>query len=280
MKHLKNGLNSVVREIESRDESGIKTGFKFIDKELGSMMPGELIVLGSRPGMGKTALACNIVLNMTHENDSCVLIHSLELLAPEVSRRLLSISTGIDSKVFKHNDFSNDDLKRLVESIEELTKRHIWIDDSSITSLSSFESNIKELKEGKGLDVVIIDYMQLVSERGYKSKSRDRELNFIAKKLKELALEYQIIIMVLSQVSKSSEKKKDKIPHLDDLRVPSLFSSIADTVLLLHRDHYYDEAADPKIARIRIAKNRRGGVGECIVKYDPKTLKICNYTSE
>ena len=204
-------------------------------------------------------------------------MQSLEHLATEISERFLMIKTGIDGKKFRKNNFNNEELQSLGQATEDLTKRHIWIDDCALINMMTLEENIKKLKDAHGLNIVVIDYLQLMSQETHKTMSRDEELNFIGKKLKQMALEYKIVIIALSQVARSTGDRIDKIPLIDDLRVPSLLSTLAVSVLMFHRDSYYDENADPTLARVRIAKNRRGGVGECIVKYDPKTLKISEY---
>lgn len=267
---LKQSLKENLKRLESgkRDPGeiiGLSTGFKILDKKLLGMQAGQMIIIAARPGMGKTAFALNIAVNSVRASGLPAMIYSYEMLAPELSGRILSSEANIDSRKIRTNDYTDSDLRNLGFAVQELSKYPIFINDSSATTVLDIKSQARKVKAEQGLGMIIIDYLQLMQPHIRKS-SREQEIAEISRAIKELAKELQCPIIAMSQLNRSAASRTDRRPQLQDLRESGSIEQDADVVMLIHREEYYDENSPEKgLAEIIVAKNRAG---------EPGTIKL------
>lgn len=239
---------------------GLTTGFKSLDKASSGLVKGDLIILAARPSMGKTALALNIGFNSA-EKGSKVAIFSLEMTKEQLIHRSISSKALIDLNKVRKGILEDDEWVKLTNIASFLSELPISIDDKSGITLNDIKAKCKKLKQSQGLDVVIIDYLQLI--QGDKDTTvREQEIAKISRGLKVLAKDLEITIIALSQLSRAPEQRTDHRPILSDLRESGSIEQDADTVIFLYRDEYYNaETEDRNIAEVIYSKNRNGEVG-------------------
>jgi len=268
----------ILEEIEA-GKMGLETGLVDLDYMLKGFQNGNLYVLGSRPAMGKTALALNIASSLIHSGKK-VAIFSLEANADQMVKRLLYIDAHIRVDKYGKN-LDESDTTKLSESVKALENERLVVDDTAGISVDEIAWKLDCEEAFEGTDMVIIDYLQLLSgciEQDINSyKTRKQELNDICRKLSELARESNIPILVLSQMSRYVEKRFDKHPILSDLRDCSAIEEYADVVMFLYRDEYYNSDSELKgIADIQVVKNRFGMIGTCQLVFLRDYLKFGN----
>ena len=207
--------------------------------------PGELIILAARPSMGKTAFAINLLTNIAVQQKKSVAIFSLEMGADQIVDRVLSTIAEIPMYKITKGNLDADDFAKMGEAIEVLGETSIYIDDKSSANVPELKSRLRRLKIEKGLDFVVIDYLQLMTGTSYIG-NRVQEISEISRALKELARELDVPIMALSQLSRAVEQRIDKKPQLSDLRESGAIEQDADAVIMLHREDYYDPDTDRK----------------------------------
>ncbi len=256
---------------QSRDVTGLATGFTDFDRMTSGLQKGELIILAARPSMGKTALAINIAENAALRYGSVVAIFSLEMSRESLLRRMLASQAGVDQQKIQKGFFGRAEQDRLQTALSQLVEAHIFIDDSAASTISEMRAKARRLKQNKGaLDLIMIDYLQLMSatlpgasRKGF--ENRVQEVSAISRGLKAMAKELQVPVIALSQLSRSNEKRDDKRPMLSDLRESGSIEQDADVVAFIHREAYYnrDETDDVEKskAEIIIAKQRNGPTG-------------------
>lgn len=246
--------------------TGISTNFYKLDKITSGLHPNELIIIAARPGMGKTAFALNLVTNIA-KNGKTVALFNMEMSAEQLVMRMLQSEGQIEGGKLKSGNLKNEDWRRVNEAISRLAETKIYIDDTSGMTISDIKAKCRRLASmNDGLDVIIIDYLQLIqgSER-YKG-NRVQEVTEISRNLKTLAMELKVPVIALSQLSRSVEGKgrKDNRPILSDLRESGSIEQDADIVAMLHREDYYDreKLIDENTSRttLIIAKHRNGPV--------------------
>ncbi len=263
---LKESLKENLKRLQEgkREEGeilGLSTGYNTLDQRLLGMQAGQMIIVAARPGMGKTALAINLTINAIKQSGKAVMIYSYEMLAPEISGRILSAEANIDSKKIRTNDYTDSELRSLGYAVQELSKLPLFINDNSATNLLDIKSQARKISAENGLGMIVIDYLQLMQPHVKKS-SREQEIAEISRGIKELAKELKIPIIALSQLNRSAASRTDRRPQLQDLRESGSIEQDADVVLLIHREEYYDENTPEKgIAEIIVAKNRAGEPG-------------------
>ncbi len=260
-------LQDAITEIEDKYKNGGKiigktTGFRQLDRVLNGLQRGDFIVVAARPSMGKTAFALNIGQYASKEGN--VGIFSLEMPKGQLMQRLLSAKCLINFDNIKTGKLKDEEFVRMSQGAGDLANREIFIDDNS-TSLNDIKARCRSIKKKHGLDVVIIDYLQLI-ETNEKTYSREQEIAKISRELKKLAKKLGVTVIVLSQLSRAPEQRADHRPMLSDLRESGAIEQDADVVMFLYRDEYYDpDSNDRGIAEAIIGKNRNGEV---------KTLKF------
>ena len=224
---------------------GLTTGFVDLDEKTAGLQKSNLIIIAARPAMGKTAFVLNIVLNLAQnaalKADAKVLIFSLEMSKEELGMRMLSSDTCIDLAKLKTGDLNRGEWEDLYIGIDRLTKAGIYIDDTPGISLMEMKNKCRRLKAEKGLDLVIVDYLQLMEA---KAESRQQEISKLSRSLKILAKEMDCPVIVLSQLSRAVEQRIEKKPQLSDLRESGAIEQDADLVMFLYRDEYYNPDTD------------------------------------
>lgn len=257
---------------QSRDVTGLATGFTDFDRMTSGLQKGELIIIAARPSMGKTALAINIAENAALRYGSVVAIFSLEMSRESLLRRMLASQANVDQQKIQKGFFGRVEQERLQVALSQLLEAHIFIDDSAGSTVSEMRAKARRLKQNSGgLDLVMVDYLQLMSatlpgasRKGY--ENRVQEVSAISRGLKAMAKELQVPVIALSQLSRSNEKRDDKRPLLSDLRESGSIEQDADVVAFIHRESYYNRDenmadADKSKAEIIIAKQRNGPTG-------------------
>lgn len=254
----------IIDNPEALNEKKIMSQYKGLDEKLGGFKPWELIILAARPAMGKTAFALNLVINSAIAQNKSVAFFSLEMTNQQLVDRILSTVGKIPGYKITKGKLTNDDFHKMGEAIEQLWDSDIYLDDSGAANVGQLQSKLRRLKIEKGkLDLVVIDYLQLMNGQGQYAGNRVQEVSQISRGLKELGKELGVPIIALSQLSRLVEQRIDKKPQLSDLRESWSIEQDADVVLMLHREDYYDPDTDRKGATdVLIRKNRHGEIGE------------------
>lgn len=267
----------IVDHPEKAHQKKVFSGYKLLDELLGWFKPAELIILAARPSMGKTALALNILKNIAIDQQKSVAMFSLEMSSDQIADRILSMVSKISMNKITKWRLDAEDFSIMWESMETLSETKVFIDDKWSTTIPELKSKIRRLKiEKSNLDLVIIDYLQLMSwsSSGY-LWNRVQEISEISRWLKELARELEIPIIALSQLSRWVEQRPDKKPLLSDLRESGAIEQDADVVLMLHREDYYDPDTDKKwLTDICIRKNRNWPIWEVEVFFEKEIMKF------
>lgn len=246
--------------------TGIKTGYTDLDNMTNGFQRGDLIILAARPAMGKTAFALNLALNASFYNPGAIAIFSLEMPAEALMKRILSAKSAVESSKLRSGFISDEEFNKLNEAANELMATKLFVDDSSNVKISEVFSKCRKLKSEHGLDMVVVDYLQLISGSGRGSDNRQQEISEISRSLKSLAREMKCPVIALSQLSRSVETRPDKHPMLSDLRESGAIEQDADIVMFLYRDEYYNKEHDGEEnptdkTDVDIAKHRNGATG-------------------
>ena len=238
---------------------GIPTGFKDLDAKLNGLQKSNLVIIAARPSMGKTALALNIAQQTAVKSNSSVIIFSLEMSKEQLGQRLLSVQSRVEMQKLQKGELDRKDWDRVNMALDDMQDAPIVIDDTPGISLMEIRNKCRRLKVEKGLDLIVIDYLQLMNSPD-KSDSRQQEISAISRQLKLLAREMDCPVIALSQLSRAPEQRPDHRPNLSDLRESGAIEQDADIVLFLYRDDYYNKenSEKPGICEINIAKNRSG----------------------
>ncbi|MEZ4210456.1 MAG: replicative DNA helicase [Patescibacteria group bacterium] len=285
-KHLKNPfvevkdvLSDAFERIDYLHENrgeirGIPTGFVDLDKMLYGLQASDLVIVAARPSMGKTSLVLNMALNASKKGHYRVGVFSLEMSKEQLIDRLLSMESGIDSWKLRTGNLTPDDFNKLSDAMSVLADTPIYIDDSAFVNVMEVRTKARRLKAEKGLDLLILDHLQLMEGTGSK-ESRVQEMSEISRSLKALAKDLDIPVVALSQLSRAVEQRPGKIPQLADLRESGSIEQDADVVMFIYRDEYYNPETDRKNETdIIIAKHRNGPVGNVKIYFDGKTMQF------
>lgn len=249
-----------------RDVAGLSTGYQALDREMSGLHPGNLVVIGARPSMGKSALGLGIVANAVIRLDPPVptALFTLEMNRAEVMDRLLSTEALVESdRLRSPHRLDREDWSRVGAMMSRLQQAPLYIDDSSATTMTEIRSKARRLKlRQPELGLVVVDYIQLM-ESGGRAENRNIEVSQISRGLKLLAGELGVPVLAISQLSRDVERRHDKRPMLSDLRESGSLEQDADVVLLLYRDEYYfpEETDNQGLAEVQIAKQRNGPTG-------------------
>ncbi|MBQ3854271.1 MAG: replicative DNA helicase [Anaerovibrio sp.] len=242
--------------------TGISCGFKDLDALTSGLQASDLILVAARPSMGKTAFTLNIAANVALKEKKTVAFFSLEMSKQQLVQRMLCSEGGIDSQKLKNADLSTEDWEKLVRTADKVSAAPLYIDDTAGITVNELRSKARRLKAEHGLDLIIIDYLQLMQGRSKGgSDNRQQEISEISRSLKAVARELNVPVIALSQLSRSVESRQIKRPMLSDLRESGSLEQDADIVMFLYREDYYDpETANKNITEVIVAKHRNGPV--------------------
>ena len=251
----------VINELSLNDGNitGVTTGLETIDIKLSGLQPSQLILLAARPAMGKTALGLTMAWNAAKEGKS-VAFFSLEMSTIQLNYRLLSMVSMIDLEQVMNGRIKDDEWELLFTATKQIAAKDLYVDETPGITLSEMRSKLKRLKAEVGVDLVVIDYLQLMQADGYQ-ENRQNEIASISRGLKTLSKELNCPILSLAQLSREADKRADHKPILSDLRESGAIEQDADVVMLLYREDYYDEEDNPNIAKVIVAKHRNGATG-------------------
>lgn len=259
---------------------GVPTGFTALDNKLAGMGKSNLLILAARPGVGKTTFALNIALHAALKAKTTVGFFSLEMSKEELVDRLLVGHADVDAWRLKTGRLSDDDNRKLVEAMGELSETKIFIDDTPGASILEMRTKARRLKSEHNLGFLVVDYLQL-ADPGRKFESRTQEVSYISLGLKNLARELQIPVMALSQLSRAVEQRGDKKPVLADLRESGAIEQDADVVMFIYKEGDDNELIDPskRIVKLDVAKHRHGSTGEIDLLFRGDRVKFFNMES-
>jgi replicative DNA helicase len=242
--------------------TGVPTGYVDLDEQLAGLQPSNLLIVGARPGMGKTSFALGMVANAAMEAQTPVLLFSLEMSHSEISQRLLCAEARVDATRMRNGRLHESDWPKITHAIGRLAEAPIFIDDNPNVTVMDIRAKARRMKSREGLGLVVVDYLQLMSGRA-RAENRQVEVSEISRSLKILARELEVPVVALSQLSRNLEMRSDKRPVLADLRESGSLEQDADVVMFIYRDELYDpESSDRGTAEIIVAKHRNGPTGK------------------
>ena len=272
-------VTAMIEDVYSKgsDLTGLDTGFIDLNKKLGGFHKSDLILIAARPGMGKTAFALNLVANAAIRSKASVAVFSLEMSKEQLVQRLLSSQSNVALDSISKGKIADDEWKKLTDAMTILSSSGIFIDDTPGIKVSEIRSKCRKLKMEKGLDMIMIDYLQLMEADG-RADNRQQEVSKISRSLKILAKEMNCPVVALSQLSRNTESGKDHTPKLSDLRDSGAIEQDADIVMFIYRDEYYTKMETKKkdLAEIIIAKNRHGEISNIELVWIGKIQKFSN----
>lgn len=264
------------------DITGIRTGFYDLDRTTAGLHGGELIILAARPGMGKTAFALNIATNAAFSTDKAVAIFNLEMSAEMLVNRMIASVGGIDSYKLNTGKMESNDWKRYNEAMSKLGSTNIFIEDNASITAPEIKSKCRKLaSQPNGLGLVVIDYLQLVTTGSKRVESRQVEVSEISRSFKTMAMELDVPVIALAQLSRSVDKRENKEPALVDLRESGSLEQDADLVIFLNRKDYYEAKSEKKETVVPIdviiAKHRKGSMGLYKLLFELNMSNFKNY---
>lgn len=285
--------------------SGVTTGLLDLDRQLGGLHRSDLIILAGRPSMGKTALATCMAFNAAKayhdtggKDGARVAFFSLEMSAEQLATRILAEQTSIASEKLRKGEITSDlFIERIVPMVRDLERIPLFIDDTGALSIAALRTRARRLKRTEGLDLIVIDYLQLMRPSGMqKNDNRQQEISEITQSLKALAKDLDVPVLALSQLSRMVEQREDKRPQLSDLRESGAIEQDADVVMFVYREEYYLARIEPKhdtpehaawveqmekvhsLAEVVIGKQRHGPIGNVKLHFEAELTKFSNYT--
>lgn len=268
-------------QLEERSQNpagltGVTTGFIDLDRKLSGLQRSDLILLAARPSMGKTALMVNMSVNAAINGDASVAVFSLEMSKTQLIYRMISSMSHVDLQNVISGNIQADEWQKIVNGINILNKTSIFIDDTPGISPLELKAKARRIKAQHGLDLIVIDYLQLMELSG-RSENRTQEISAISRGLKGIARELDVPIIALSQLSRATELRSDKRPILSDLRESGAIEQDADVVMFLYRDEYYNPESEKRnIGEVIIAKHRNGPTGMVELTFMPQYTKFVN----
>jgi len=304
--------NALIETVEMAEKAfkndegivGVPSGLKDLDERLGGLHSSDLLIIAGRPSMGKTALATNIAFhaakNILEKKDgkSSVAFFSLEMSSEQLSTRILSEQTRIKSNDIRRGKITEDELERFIETSKTIAELPLYIDETPAIKISTLANRARRIKRLHGIDMIVVDYIQLMRTDNYKYDGRVQEIGEITQGLKALAKELNVPVLALSQLSRAVEQREDKKPQLSDLRESGSIEQDADVVMFVYRPEYYLEKNEPQAgtaehitwqekmsqihnqAQIIIGKQRHGPTGVINVEFDSAYTKFKDATNQ
>ena len=281
----------VLRTLDSIEEAarqkghitGLETGFRDLDYKTAGLHKSDFVLIAARPAMGKTAFVLNIAEYIALHTNSTIAMFSLEMSKEQLMKRMFAMNSHVDSQKIRTGNLEDEDWDKLVGSVRRFGSSNLYIDDTSGITAPELRSKCRKLKLEKGLDLVIIDYLQLMEGSGKrKGENRQQEISDISRSLKVMARELEVPVIALSQLSRAVEGRPDKRPMLSDIRESGSIEQDADMVMFLYRDEYYhpDDTEDKGIAEVIIAKQRSGPIGTVKLAWISQLTKFGNLATE
>ena len=256
--------------------TGLTTGFIDFDRKTSGLQKADLVLLAARPSMGKTALMVNISTNAALKGNASVAMFSLEMSRNQLSQRILSSLCHVDLMKIISGDLTTEEWTKVIETMTYMNEMKISIDDTAGITPLEVKAKCRRLKAEKGLDLIVIDYLQLM-EVGGRSESRQQEISSISRQLKGIAKELDVPVIALSQLSRAPEMRADHRPILSDLRESGAIEQDADIVMFLYRDEYYNPDTEKKgLGELIIAKHRNGPTGTVELLFKNEYTKFVN----
>ncbi len=281
LKDIIRPLVDKVGDLYERNEmfTGVPTGFKELDDLTNGLQPGDLILLAARPSMGKTAFGINIAQNAAFRHGKVVAVFSLEMSSEQLATRIMSAEKMFDTKMMNSPASISSVYGKILSLNQEVSEQdtQLYIDDTSSISIGEVRSKLRKLKARRGLDLVVIDYLQLMSTN-LKTENRQQEITLISRELKGLAKELDCPIVTLSQLSRGPESRTNKRPIMSDLRESGAIEQDADIVMMLYRESYYNPDYPTKETELIITKNRNGEVKTIKLDFRPEYTLFSDYT--
>lgn len=273
-------FHDTLADLEERPTKGfigVPTGYVDLDNMTRGLNPGNLIIIAGRPGMGKTSLALNIAEHVAIREQKRVGLFSLEMSQEELALRILSSEVDVPFGPLRSGHLSQKQWSRVIQAVKSVSRAPLFIDDSANPTLLELASKARRLKAEQGLDLLILDYLQLM-QAGGRYESRTLEIAAITRGLKQLAKELNVPVIALSQLSRQPERRSgDHRPQLADLRESGSIEQDADVVLFIYRDEMYNsDSPDQGIAELIISKHRNGQTGTLKLVFLAETTKFCN----
>jgi replicative DNA helicase len=275
-------VQSALSNIESASRqtgaiTGIPTGFIDLDYKTAGMQPSDLILLAARPSMGKTAFVLNIAQYAAFHENKAVAIFSLEMSSEQLVNSMFSLESKVDAQKLRTGNLQDNEWEQLVEGASTIANSKLIIDDTQPMSITEMRAKCRKYQQSStGLDMIIIDYLQLMNGNG-KNVSRQQEISDISRALKQLARELKVPVIALSQLNRGVEQREDKRPMLYDLRDSGAIEQDADVVMFIYRDDYYNKESEKKgISEVIIAKQRNGQVGTVELVWLPQYTRFGN----
>ncbi len=271
-----------IEELDARtgEVSGVPSGFYALDKITSGFQPGELVIVAARPSMGKTSLALNVASNAALDHGRSVGVFSLEMSRQELVIRMLCSHARVDSQKFRIGRLSDEEWIRLTDATTPLGNAKVFIDDSARLNDTTIRSKSRRMKTIHGLDMIIVDYLQLMHGAGKgRDTNREQEIAQISRSLKGLAKELEIPVIALSQLNRDLEKRQDKRPQMSDLRESGAIEQDADVIAFIYRDIVYnpDNLDKENTAEVIVAKNRSGPTGRVDLRYFREFTRFENF---
>jgi replicative DNA helicase len=259
-------------EQRGSEVTGLSTGFRDLDKKLTGLHPANLVIIAARPAMGKSALTMNIATNVAMTGLP-VAIFSLEMSKEEVAQRMLCSVARIDSMKVRTGNIGEASWPRLTDAAGKLYNAPVYVDDSPVVTVTDIRAKCRRLKRKHGLELIVVDYMQLM--QGTSRESRQQEIAEISRALKNLARELELPVIAVSQLNRNLEQREDKRPRLGDLRESGSLEQDADIVMFIYRDEYYNEQSDRRgVAEVIVAKHRAGSTGTVEMTFMPEYTRF------
>lgn len=280
---------SVMKKIDAASRvrgrvTGLETGFMDLDYKTSGLQPSDLVLIAARPSMGKTAFVLNLAQHMAFKREQSVAIFSLEMSKEQLVNRMLSLESHVDAQKIRTGRLNDEEWMNLVEGSANIANSRLFIDDTPGITLPVMRSKCRKLKIEYDIQIVIIDYLQLMSgDNSSNASSRQQEISDISRGLKALARELNVPVVALSQLSRAVEQRPDHRPMLSDLRESGAIEQDADVVMFLYREGYYNHdlsEAEQRVAEIIIAKQRNGPIGTVNLLWIPELTKFTDMDRE
>lgn len=259
------------------DITGVTTGFRDLNRQLSGLQNSDMILLAARPSVGKTALGIHMALNAALAGKK-VAVFSLEMSRRQIFQRILSIITNVELQYIISGKIPEEDWQLLYEKSNIIPSIDMYVDDTASISLTELRAKSKRMKQEHGIDLILIDYLQLMTTDIGRNENRQQEISNISRGLKALAKELNIPVLALSQLSRKSEERTNKRPMLSDLRESGAIEQDADVVMMLYRDDYYNEdSEDQNTIEVIIGKHRNGPTGTVKLYFKKENTKFYDF---